>query len=232
VFGSSRARSRIAAAAACPCESERLPDDLELTHYQRAGPDGERVEFPPATNAIPTGCDGSPKGSEGQMTDKQMTDKRDFFSASAELGRVKELDVAAMELLFQLECSGEDFYNGLADRIGDEQAAVLLRRNGREELGHARRIKRAIAIKLGGDYEPSAAVLERFEIPLPDSIGLDLFPIIVKAEIDGDAGYQRWADAETDPEVARLLRLNGREETVHGQRVSEALAILEAAQAS
>jgi len=28
--------------------------------------------------------------------------------------------------------------------------------------------------------------------------------------------------------VQRLLRLNGREETVHGQRVSEVMAILEA----
>jgi hypothetical protein len=56
-------------------------------------------------------------------------------------------------------------------------------------------------------------------------------PLIVKAELDGDAGYQRWADNEPDPEVARLLRLNGREETKHGERAQAALAILEAAQA-
>lgn len=161
----------------------------------------------------------------------QSAPVRDFFSASAELAAVDQLDVAAMELLFQLECSGEDFYNALADRVGNDEAAVLLRRNGREEVGHARRIRRAIAIKLGCDYEPSAEVLERFAIPLPDSIGLELFPLIVQAEIDGDAGYQRWADAETEPEVARLLRLNGREESVHGRRATEALALLEAAAA-
>jgi len=156
----------------------------------------------------------------------------DFFSASAALAATEELDVAAMELLFKLENSGEDFYNALADRIGDERAADLLRRNGREEVGHARRIQRAIAIKVGGDYEPSADVLERFVIPLPDTIGIDLLPLIIKAELDGDAGYQRWADRETDPEVERLLRLNGREETIHGERVTEVLGILEAAQAS
>ena len=60
-------------------------------------------------------------------------------------------------------------------------------------------------------------------------MSLELFPAIVKAELDGDAGYQRWADREADPEVERLLRLNGREETIHGNRVAEALAILEAA---
>ena len=157
-----------------------------------------------------------------------MTDHQDFFSASAAIAQVDELDVAAMELLFRLECSGEDFYNALADRIDNHEAAELLRKNGREEMGHARRLQRAITIKVGGEYEPSPEVLERFAIPLPDSISVDIFPIIVKAELDGDAGYQRWADKEPDPEVAELLRLNGREETKHGERVAEALTILEA----
>ena len=157
-----------------------------------------------------------------------MTDHQDFFSAAAAIAGVEELDVAAMELLFRLECSGEDFYNALADRIGNDEAAELLRRNGREEMGHARRIQRAITIKVGGEYEPSAEVLARFEIPLPDTISVDLFPIIVQAELDGDAGYQRWADKEPDPAVADLLRLNGHEETKHGERVAAALKILEA----
>ncbi len=160
------------------------------------------------------------------------TNDMDFFSASAQLAACRELDVPAMELLYRLECSGEDFYNALADRIGNEEAADLLRKNGREELGHARRVQRAISIRLGTDYEPPAEVRRRFVIPLPETIGLDLFPAIVKAEMDGDAGYQHWADRESDPEVARLLRLNGREETGHGERVRQALAILEAAQAS
>ncbi len=162
------------------------------------------------------------------MTTKDL----DFFSASAELAACTELDVPAMELLYRLECSGEDFYNALADRIGNDEAADLLRKNGREEMGHARRVQRAISLRLGTEYEPSAEVRERFVIPLPETIGLDLFPAIVKAEMDGDAGYQRWADRESDPEVARLLRLNGREETGHGERAAKALAILEAAPAS
>jgi rubrerythrin len=159
------------------------------------------------------------------------TQDLDFFSASARLNACTELDVSAMELLYRLECSGEDFYNALAERIGNEEAADLLRENGREELGHARRVQRAIAIKLGQDYEPPAEVEQRFAIPLPDTIPLDIFPAIVQAELDGDAGYQQWADHESDPEVARLLRLNGREETKHGERVQQALAIVEAARA-
>jgi rubrerythrin len=158
--------------------------------------------------------------------------EHDFFSANAALAQVERLDVEAMQLLFRVECSGEDFYNDLADRVGDERAADLLRRNGREELGHARRIQRALAIKLGQPYEPTSEMLDRFAIPLPDEVGLDLFPIIIDAEVKGDAGYQRWADLEPDAEVARLLRLNGREETIHSQRATEALAILQARAAS
>ena len=158
-----------------------------------------------------------------------MTDTMDFFTASAVVAKAKEMDPSTMELVYRLENSGEDFYNALADRIDNDEAAELLRRNGREERGHARRLQRAIGIKLGHEWKPSPEVLERFSIPLPDEISLDVFPAIVKAEMDGDVGYQRWADKESDPEVARLLRLNGREETIHGERVSKALEILHAA---
>jgi rubrerythrin len=160
-----------------------------------------------------------------------MADDLDFFSASAALAAAEDLDVPLMELMFRVECSGEDFYNALADRVGNDDAAELLRRNGREELGHAHRIQRAITIKLGRDYEPSGEMLERFVIPLPDTIDATLFPVIVQAEFDGDASYQRFADREADPEVARLLRLNGREETIHAERAQQALAILESARA-
>jgi hypothetical protein len=62
---------------------------------------------------------------------------------------------------------------------------------------------------------------------LPDVIDPAMLPFIVAGEQAGDAGYQGWADHESDPQVARLLRLNGREETLHGERVNQAIAILE-----
>jgi rubrerythrin len=162
------------------------------------------------------------------MTGRHHVAEKDFASASMELAHLEQLDVSAMETLYRLECSGEDFYNLLADRIGNEDAADLLRKNGREELGHARRIRRAIALKLGREYEPAGEVLERFAVALPATISPELLPAIVQGEMAGDAGYQRWADNEPDPEVARLLRLNGREETLHGERVTQAIAILQA----
>ena len=161
-----------------------------------------------------------------------MKDYGDFFAAVTALGAVERLDVDSMRLLYRIECSGEDFYNLIADRIGNDEAAALLRRNAREERGHAERVRRAIGIKLGRDFEPPAEDQERYPVPLPDTIPAAIFPVIVQGEIDGDQGYQRWADRETDPEVQRLLRLNGREETTHGQRVSQVIALLAGATAS
>ena len=155
-----------------------------------------------------------------------MDQHADFFSAVAALGTIEVLDVEALRLLFRVECAGETFYEMLADRIGDGEAADLLRRNGREERGHAMRVQRALARKLGA-WEPSADDLAPYPIPLPEEIPPAVLPQIVQAELDGDAGYQRWADREGDPEVQRLLRLNGREETGHGERVRQVIAILE-----
>ena len=150
----------------------------------------------------------------------------DFFSAVAKLNEFDELDIEAMELLVRIECSGEDFYNLLADRIGNDEAADLLRRNGREETGHARRVQRAMAIKLGRPIETTIDDVERFAVPLPDSIDPALLPVIVDAELKGDGDYQRWAERESDPEIVKLLLQNGREETVHGERVQQVLALL------
>ena len=159
-----------------------------------------------------------------------MTDELDFARASQALAALEQLDVPAMELMYKLECSGEDFYNVLADRIGNDEAAALFRRNAKEELGHARRIARAIAIKQGHEFEPSSELQERYAIVLPDVIDPAMLPFIVAGEQAGDAGYQGWADHEDDPQVARLLRLNGREETLHGERVNQAIAILAASE--
>ena len=43
-----------------------------------------------------------------------------------------------------------------------------------------------------------------------------LFPAIAEGEMKGDIGYQKWADAEPDPEVQRLLRLNGLQDGIGG----------------
>jgi hypothetical protein len=110
-----------------------------------------------------------------------MQDHGDFFSAVTALGAIQELNVDAMRLLYRIECSGEDFYNLIADRIGNDRAADLLRKNAREERGHAERVRKAIAIKLGKDkYEPTTEDCAKYAIPLPESIPAEMFALIVQ----------------------------------------------------
>jgi rubrerythrin len=155
-----------------------------------------------------------------------------FYTANASLAGVERLDATAMETIWRVERAGETFYSLLADRIDDPEAAELLRRNGREELAHARRIAKALTILNGTEWHPSDEVAEPLPVPMPPTVDATLFAQIVKGELNGDAGYQAWADNESDPEIARLLRLNGREETIHAERVRQVIAILEAGEAA
>ena len=109
------------------------------------------------------------------------------------------LDVDTMRSLYTLELSGEDFYHALADRVSDHEAARLLRNNGREEGGHAQRLLRALSLKEGADVTPSAAMLERRPVRLPDAIDVRLLTNLVRGELDGDVGYQRWRTMNPTP---------------------------------
>jgi len=151
-----------------------------------------------------------------------------FFTANAGLADVAKLEVPELKLMYRIEMAGEVFYNILADRVGNETAADLLRKNAVEERGHARRLARMISIKIGHEWEPSAEENELLAVPLPETIDSKMFAAVVQGEINGDAGYQRWADAETDEEVVRLLRLNGREETIHAGRAQQVFDLLNA----
>ncbi len=151
-----------------------------------------------------------------------------FYTANASLAGAEKLGVEEMQTIWRVEMAGELFYNLLAERIDNEEAKDLLRKNAVEERGHARRIARALSIKLGHEWQPTAEQQELLEVPMPPVIDANLFAGVVKGEMNGDAGYQKWADAETDEEVVRLLRLNGREETIHANRAQRVFEILSA----
>jgi len=52
-----------------------------------------------------------------------------------QLNELDGLDVDQLISLYTIELSGETLYAAIADRVGNDQAAALLRRNGREEAG-------------------------------------------------------------------------------------------------
>jgi rubrerythrin len=134
-----------------------------------------------------------------------------------------------LQVLAMIESWGEAFYETLARDVGDVQARELLQRNAQEERGHAYRIVKAIAMKGGVPFELPAAADNPF---LKDGAGqfaltVDFMTMLERAEVDGDLQYQAWADAEPNPEVAKLYRQNGAEETRHSERITEVRRRLE-----
>ena len=152
------------------------------------------------------------------------------FDAFAFLKSRLVLSVEDMQVLAMIECFGEAYYFVLADNVTDADAKALLKRNGQEERGHAHRLLKAIKLKSGTDYELPTNEDNPFFKFAPASLecNTDLIAALEQGEIDGDLVYQVWADAESDPQVAALLRQNGKEETRHGERVSEVRKLLAA----
>lgn len=151
----------------------------------------------------------------------------DFMAALAHLETMDKLGLDEMKLMVLLEMSGEPLYEKLASLAPPGEATDLLLKNAVEERAHAHRLKRAIEIATRETFTiPSLAENPYAEPPAFTELTQELLAGFVAGEKNGDAGYQRWADNEPNPEIAKLLRQNGREETVHGERVARVAKII------
>ena len=155
----------------------------------------------------------------------------DFNTAFQRLLGRDRLDVEDMKLMVLLETAGDPLYQTLAKLAPNQEAAKLLRQNGREETAHAHRLKQAIEILTGSSFEiPDLDENPYSEPPpFPQALSAELLRGVAAAEQGGDAMYQRYADNEPNAEVAELLRQNGREELRHGERVEQVIELLEQA---
>src|SRR5688500_2473796 len=143
-----------------------------------------------------------------------------YASPAQALSALDHLDVPELDVLYRLEHNAAEVYERMADLLDDDAAAEVLRRNGREELGHAKRVRRIISLKAGADYVPPPYLEDRWEVTLPEHIAPEVLAAMVEGERGGQADYERWAASEPDPEVARLLRVSGQEEMKHGERLA------------
>ena len=150
--------------------------------------------------------------------------------AFAFLASRQRLSIDDLKILALLETAGEAFYFAAADATDNAAAKALLTRNGQEERGHAHRLLKAITLLGGEPYTLPEAADNPYIMPLQldGMLNADLFAMIQQGERDGDLQYQTWADAEAaaNPEVAKIYRLNGSEETRHSQRLAEVATLL------
>lgn len=135
-----------------------------------------------------------------------------------------------LKVLAMIEAAGEALYFRIADGVNDPRAAELLRQNGREERGHAYRLAKILRLETGEEFVPPADGENPFVTSLPATLPAtrEFIASLEHGEADGDRLYQMWADGAANPEVAKLLRLNGREESRHGMRDAEVIRYIEA----
>jgi hypothetical protein len=133
-----------------------------------------------------------------------------------------------LKLMVYLEASGKVGYGDLADSAPSKAVADLLNANGREEVAHAHRVASVIRILTGEDFAVPDEANNPYAKRSGRKVDRALLEGLVKAEFSGDTLYQTWADNCPNAEAAELLRQNGREETKHGKRAQEAMALLDA----
>ncbi|WP_140420520.1 ferritin-like domain-containing protein [Novosphingobium sp. B 225] len=151
---------------------------------------------------------------------------RDAF---AHIGAVTAPTVLDVKVLALTEAAAMTLYYKTAE--GTDNAAVrdLLHANGREEFLHAQRAALAVKAISGEDFFPPLAE----DNPYLQDGGAPFAPVTAEAlkglaqgEFGGEALYEKWAVATDNAEAARLFRLNGKEETDHGNRLLQAAALL------
>lgn len=152
-----------------------------------------------------------------------------FGEAFGRISTIQAPTVDDLKMMVLVEAAGKTLYESMA--LGSDNARVkeLLHHNGREELAHAHRVSKAILAITGESYPPPAPednpYLQAGPLP-PMLISAESLTKLSAAEFGGDAVYERWASNTTNAEAAALMRLNGKEESEHGDRLLEAAALL------
>jgi rubrerythrin len=158
-----------------------------------------------------------------------MAFPRTTDEAYAYINSVAAPTVHDFKVMVMLEAAGQALYEGLAADATNEDVRQLLSNNAIEELGHAERLIEVIR-RVSGETFAAPARADNPYVPAPGSVPLSrgFLGGVVTGELQGEALYEAWAALQPDAEVARLLRLNGREERTHSERAQQALDLLPA----
>lgn len=147
--------------------------------------------------------------------------------AFARIGRVAAPSVDDLKLMVLLEASGQGFYGALAAASPNAEVRALLEKNAQEELGHAHRVSRAIERLTGTPFAvPSPGDNPYWNPPQGLAPHRALLEEIAQGEFGGERLYETWAASLADPVASALLRENGREERLHGERAQQAIGLL------
>ena len=151
-------------------------------------------------------------------------------AAFAHIGQVTAPTIMDMKVMVLVEAAGLTLYEKSAEVADHPGVKALLIENGHEEMKHARRVAEAIKVITGEDFPAPDAANNPYltgHIPVA-AITPEGLKATAQTEYNGDAMYERWAASLDNAEAAALFRLNGKEESDHGDRLMKAAALLEA----
>lgn len=150
--------------------------------------------------------------------------------AFARINSVTAPTVLDLKVMVLVEAAGQTLYEASAEGSDHPEVKRLLIANGHEEMKHARRVSEAIKLISGEDFAPPAAADNPYlqgDFPRAKLTPEGLRGT-AQAEFAGEELYGKWADSMDNEGAAALFRLNGKEETEHGDRLMQAAALLEA----
>ena len=161
------------------------------------------------------------------MTNMPKNMPADGDAAFAYIGSVETPAIDDFKLMMFLEASGQGFYQALAEAAPNDEARDLLARSGREEMAHAHRLQKVIEI-LSGEHFPVPEPQDNPYFAVPEGIEItkELLETIAVGEFGGKDLYDGWAATLDNDEAARLLRQNGKEEHIHGERAQQVQALI------
>jgi rubrerythrin len=149
--------------------------------------------------------------------------------AFARLNSTASPTIDDLKVMVYIEASGQSAYFDLARGAPNDEIRGLMEANGREEMAHAHRVARVIKLISGEDFAVPKAEDNCYVAPSPArTVDRRLLESLVGAEDNGCTLYETWASHIGHAEAEPLLRLNAREESRHGERMAQAIALLEA----
>ncbi len=149
--------------------------------------------------------------------------------AFAHIGAVTAPTVLDIKVMALTEAAAMTLYHKTAEGTDNAAVKALLQANGREEFLHAQRAAQAVQLLSGEDFHAPLAednpYLADGAAPFAP-VTAEALKGLAQGEFGGEALYEKWASNTANAEVARLFRLNGKEETDHGNRLLQAAELL------